>query len=352
MTRRQTPVDASRRRGKPTIIDVATLAAVHPSTVSRALNPDAQSKVSPATVSRVLEAARQLGYQPNPLARGLKVGSTSTVGMLIPDLTNPLFPPIVRGIEDRLREAGWTLLITNTDNDEEKEGELLGNMLAQRVDGLILATARRDYPLLDEVLETGLPLVLVNRTSERPSASSVTPDDYAGIGAAVGHLVRLGHREIAYVGGPRTLSTGLNRYQAFVSSLHNENLELDDRRICFAEEFQEERSVAAFEQLLDRGAKFTAVVCGNDLIALGGYDVLTARGLSIPTDVSIVGYNGIPFCDKFSPPLTSVQVPQYHIGVTAADLFLELTANRDRPPRSVSLRPELVVRKSTAPPHP
>ncbi|MQA78023.1 MAG: substrate-binding domain-containing protein [Streptosporangiales bacterium] len=338
------------RSGKPTIIDVAGLASVHPSTVSRALNPEARGKVSPATVSRVLDAARKLGYQPNPLARGLKIGSTSTVGMLIPDLTNPLFPPIVRGIEDRLREAGWTLLITNTDNDVDKEGELLGNMLAQHVDGLILATARRDYPLLDDVMGTGMPVVLVNRASERPSVSAVTSDDYIGVGLAVSHLASLGHRRIAYVGGPRTLSTGLHRHQAFVSSMHGEGLEVDDRSICFAESFQEERSVEAFEELLARGVAFTAVVCGNDLIALGGYDVFKRHGIRVPEDVSVVGYNGIPFCDRFAPSLTSVQVPQYHIGVTAAELLLELTTNKDRPPRSVSLRPELVARDSTAPP--
>lgn len=342
--------DAGRARGKPTIVDVANLADVHPSTVSRALNPDAGRKVSPATTERVLAAAKKLGYRPNPLARGLKIGSRSTVGMLIPDMTNPLFPPIIRGIEDRLREAGWTLLLANTDNDEDKERVLLGNMLAQHVDGLILATARRDYALLDDVKAAEMPVVLVNRTSDRFAGSTVAADDHAGIGLAVNHLADLGHREIAYVGGPRTLSTGLARYRSFRSWMVARELPADERRVCFADWFQEGSGVEAFEELLRRDAAFTAVVCGNDLLALGGYTVLARHGLRVPDDVSVVGYNDTAYCDKAAPALTSVRVPHYHIGVTAADLLLDLASERERPSVSVSLQPELTVRASTGPP--
>ena len=337
-------------RGPTTLIDVAQAAAVHPSTASRALNAKTREKVSAATVARVLDAARRLGYQPNSLARGLKMSRTFTVGMLVPDLTNPLFPPIVRGLEDRLREEGLTLVLANTDNSEVKERSLLEAMTARRIDGLILATARRDYPLLSEIVATGMPVVLVNRTTDDGMVPSVVGDDHSGIGQAVRHLAALGHKRIAHVGGTQNVSTGLGRYHAFVSWMQSEGLEVDPRLVVFAAWFQEERGASAFEELFARGADFTAVVCGNDLIALGGYDVLRDRGLKVPDDVSIVGYNDIPFNDKFSPPLTSVRLPHYQIGFKAANILIEAIEQPALHPSDIRLRPELIVRASTAAP--
>lgn len=337
-------------QGPATLTDVAQLANVHPSTASRALNARTREKVSAATVVRVLDAAHRLDYQPNSLARGLKMSRTFTIGMLVPDLTNPLFPPIVRGIEDRLRRSGWTLVLANTDNDDAKERSLLAAMLSRRVDGLILATARREYPLLDEIMGSGIPSVMVNRTTETSTVSSVTVDDHSGIGQAVRHLVSLGHRRIAHVGGAQTLSTGYLRYHAFLSWMHAEGLEVDPAAVEFAAWFQEEGGARAFATLFARGADFSAVVCGNDLIALGCYDVLRARGLDCPGDISIVGYNDIPFNDKFSPPLTSVRLPHHLIGEQAADMLVAAIEEPGTPVRDVRLAPELVVRGSTAPP--
>lgn len=334
-----------------TLVDVARSVGVHPSTASRALNSQTRSKVSPTTVALVLDAAARLGYRPNSLARGLKMSRTFTVGMLLPDLNNPLFPPIVRGIEDRLRQSGFTLVIANTDNDDANERSLYDAMTGRRVDGLILATARRAYPLLDEISGSGLPAVMVNRTTDATLVPAVLGDDHSGIQQAVSHLASLGHTKIAHVGGTQTVSTGVERYHSFVSAMLLEGLDPDPRRIVFAEWFKEERGAEAFRELLDRGVDFTAVVCGNDLIALGCYDVLLERGLSCPEDVSIVGYNDIPFNDKFRPPLTSVRLPHYHIGYRAADLLVELMQDMSAvTPSEVRLKPELIVRGSTGPP--
>jgi len=343
-------VEADGSKAPATLIDVARRAGVHPSTASRALNGHSRSKVSPATVAAVLDAARRLGYQPNALARGLKMSRTFTVGMLVPDLTNPLFPPIVRGLEDRLREAGWTLVLANTDNDDEKERSLLRTMTTRRVDGLVLATARRSYPLLAEIESSGLPTVLVNRTTDEPTVSAVLGDDHSGIGQAVRHLASLGHTDIAFVGGTQEVSTGLVRYHSFVSWMRSAGLDADPGRIVFARWFREDLGADAFEELIGRGVEFTAVVCGNDLIALGGYSVLRAHGLRCPEDVSIIGYNDTPFNDKFSPPLTSLRLPHYEIGHRAADLLVEAIEQPGGPPADVRLKPELMVRGSTAPP--
>ena len=173
-----------------TLRDVAKLAAVHPGTVSRALNPETRRMVNEETARRVVEAAAQLGYRPNPIARGLKTNRSHTIGVLVPDLTNPLFPPIVRGIQDRLEAAGYTPLIANTDNDPDRERNDFEAMRARQVDGVITATARLDHGVLDEMAADGLPIVLVNRRLDDGPLSSSTADDHEGARLAVEHLAR------------------------------------------------------------------------------------------------------------------------------------------------------------------
>src|SRR4051812_19371241 len=169
--------------GRVTLRDVARVAGVHPGTASRALNEETRSLVNEETAGRVLKAAEQLGYSPNPIARGLKTNRSYTIGVLIPDLTNPLSPPILRGIEDRLGEDGYTALMANTDNDAEREQIDWQTMQARQVDGIITATARRDHKLLDEMVESGVPLVLVNRRTQDVPIPSATPDDARACGS-------------------------------------------------------------------------------------------------------------------------------------------------------------------------
>jgi LacI family transcriptional regulator len=333
-----------------TIRDVAEVADVHPSTVSRALNSRPDGMVSAATVARIVAVAKDLGYQPNALAQGLRANRTMTVGMLIPDLTNPLFPPIVRGIEDRLGEHGYTLLIANTDNDQAKEHAILDVMRRRRVDGLIIATARLESPLLAEVMAADLPVVLVNRTADGPVLPSVAGDDHAGIGAVVRHLAELGHTRIAHLASTREVTTGLNRYQSFLSWMDTVGLEVDPELIAWCPWFTQQDGATAFRQLLDAGRRFTAVVAANDLVAMGCYDVAAERGLRIPDDLSITGFNDIPFAERFSPPLTTVRIPHYQIGVKAADLMLGSIDEPGSEVVSLRLPAELVVRGSTAVP--
>lgn len=334
----------------PTLRDVADRARVHPSTASRALNERTRPMVNSATVSRVLKAAKSLGYEPNSLARGLKTNRTFTIGMVIPDLRNPLFPPIVRGIEDELLTAGYTLVLGNSDDDEAKERGIVNVMKARRMDGVILATARREHPLLDELMEAQYPVVLVNRTSDTAEAHAVMGDDHAGIGMAVRHLAGLGHQRIAHVGANPRISTGFTRSQSFVSWVQSEGLELDSGLIAHADWFQEEPGRQAFAHLLEERQDFTGVVAATDLIALGCYDHLKDEGLRVPEDFSIVGYNDIPFSDKFAPPLTTVRIPHYDLGMKAAEILLEVVEGRAATTGSLRLTPELVIRESTGAP--
>jgi LacI family transcriptional regulator len=343
-------VDPESATSPATLRDVARVANVHPGTASRALNEATRGLVNEETARRVLAAAKELGYRPNPIARGLKTNRSYTIGVLIPDLTNPLFPPILRGIEDRLEESGYTPLIANTDNDPQRERIDWQAMRARQVDGIVAATARRDHELLDEMADSGTPLVLVNRRAPDSGIPSATADDRRGIHLAVEHLTGLGHTRIAHIAGPLELSTGLDRHNGFHEAMHEAGLEPDARRLVVSRAFTEAEGARACAELLGRGADPTAIVAANDLIALGCYDAFAERGVTCPDEISVVGFNDMPFAGRFQPPLTTVRIPHYELGTAAARLMLAQLQNGDREPAEIRLEPGLVVRGSTASP--
>ena len=334
--------------GPITLRDVARVAGVHPGTVSRALNPETRALVNERTAERVLAAAKELGYRPNPIARGLRTNRSHTIGVLVPDLMNPLFAAVVRGIEDGLRDGGYTPLIANTDNDAERERVAFEAMSAWQVDGFIAATARRDHWLLADTVGLGVKVVLVNRRVDSDALPAVTGDDHEGIRLAVEHLAGLGHERIAHLAGSQALYTGWSRHEGFVDAMRARGLDVDPGLTVFSEAFTEREGARCCGELLDRRRDFTAIVAGNDLLALGCYDALDERGLRCPEDFSVVGYNDMPFVDRFQPALTTVRVPHYELGSTAAHLMLEQLQGVDAPARQLLLVPELVIRGSTA----
>ncbi len=333
-----------------TLRDVADAAGVHPATASRALNPATRGLVNADTARRVIKVAEHLGYRPNPIARGLKTSKSSTVGLVIPDLTNPLFPPIVRGIEDVLEPAGYSGLIVNTDNDPQREHAQIELLRSRQVEGLIVATALIDHPLLGRLQREGVPMVMVNRRPDGIDVPSITPDDAAGIELAVAHLVDLGHTRIGHLAGPATTSTGVERRKAFLNAARDRGLDADPALVITCESWTEESGAVALRQLLASRPDVTAVVAGNDLIALGCYDVFAERGIVCPRDISVVGFNDMPFLDKLAPPLTTISIPHQQIGAEAARMLLDAIAEPERAARSVRLPLALVVRGSTAPP--
>lgn len=331
-----------------TLRDVARVAGVNVATASRALSADRREMVSPETAKRVDEAARELGYRANPIARGLKTNRSFTVGVLVPDLTNPLYPPMVRGIDDALAPGGYTPLITNTDNDLEREHASFEALRSRRVDGYVVASAFRKHPLIDRALAEGVPLVLSLRRIDAGTAWTVCVDERAGMAQAVDHLVELGHRHIAHVGGPVTeMSTAHERHIGFLAALAASGLTASQELVRFARAFTIDEGRRACADLLAGSVRPTAITAGNDLIALGCIDALAEQGLRCPDDVSIVGYNDMPLADRLAPPLTSVRIPAYELGVRSTEVLLDRIAGNGSMPRTELLAPQLMVRGST-----
>jgi len=332
-----------------TLRDVATAAGVHPATASRALNPGTRLLVSEETARRVSEVAERLGYRPNPVARSLRTRRSHTIGVLIPDINNPLFPPIVRGIEDRLATRGYVALIGNTDADLARERLVFDQMRARHVDGFVLATATAGSPILAEAAEGDVPVVLVNRTSQDYPFSSVSVDNEQGVRAAVAHLASLGHTRIGHIAGPQNVSTGIARFRGFQAGMAAHKLPVTDEQVVYASAYSLEEGVRCGRELLERGGGLTAVVAGNDMLAVGCYGAFDELGLRCPEDVSIIGFNDMPFVDRLRPPLSSVRFPHYQLGTEAATLLIERIEAAECPVKMLFLAPELVVRGSTAP---
>jgi LacI family transcriptional regulator len=325
---------------------LADAAGVHPSTVSRALNPRTRGLVSQAVAERIESLARKLGYSPDPAASGLRTRRSATIGVLIPDIANPVFPLILRGIEQTLAEAGYTAIIANTDNDAARARAALERLAARRIDGAIIATATRRDALVERCRSLGLPAVLVNRAADGHKVSTIINDDRAGIALAVRHLLALGHRAIGHVAGPGNISTGHARHAGFLAAIKAQGLGAPP--VAVADSYDIAAGARACSTLLDTKRYLTAIAAANDLLALGCYDELKRRGLACPREVSVTGFNDMAFADRFDPPLTSVRIQHRAMGEEAARLLLAQIANPRTAVQEIRLHPELVVRASTA----
>lgn len=343
------PPEKPDRRLSPrtTILDVARAAGVHASTVSRALNPATRGMVTEAVAQRVMAAAEQLGWRPSVLAAGLRTRRTRTVGILVPDLVNPVFPPIVRAAETRFAEAGYVALVANTDTDPAREALLIERMAAHLVDGLMLASAAQGSRALDLCTRWGIPVVLINRRLPAAGVPAVVNDDVLGMMLAVRHLAALGHRRIAHIAGPPGVSTAMDRRRGFELAAAEAGIGADI--IVTAPAYTEAAGRHAAEEVL-RGPPVTAIAAANDMLCLGVYEALAAAGLQVGRDMSVTGFNDMPFVDRISPPLTTVRIQHAEMGRQAADVLLAELGGQPDPARDITLAPLLVVRGSSAPP--
>lgn len=334
-------------RRRTTLKDVAEAVGVHVSTVSRALNPDTRHFIRPEVSRKIQEVSAELNYRPNAAAYSLRTNRTRIIGVLIPDITNPVFPPIIRGIEDVLAEHGYMAILVNTDARTGVQASLIGALHARGVDGLIVASLERDDEDVREIMDEGLPVVTVNRRSDDASIASVTNDEEQGIRLILEHLRALGHTRIANIAGPQQISTGKERYDAF----QTHRLDPAPGLVAFADALNETEGERCAAVLLDAAPGLTAVVASNDRLAVGAISALKRRGLSCPRDVSVTGFNDMPLVDRLEPPLTTVRVQQYAVGQRAASLVLsQIEGSGMLEAEHVVMPVELVVRASTAKP--
>ena len=333
-----------------TITDVARAATVHASTVSRVLNGRAELSLLPETRERVIAAATRLGYRPSALARGLRLRRTFTLGMLVPDITNPVFPSIIKGVEGAAHTRGYHLILCNTDDSFEREASYLRVLREWRVDGILIASSSTADSTIAELRREKVPFVLLNSASRANDDLAVTPDNRHGVSAALDHLIQLGHRRIGLIAAPQTTVTGQERLLAARAALRRHHLAHEDALVEVADSFSEVSGYRAARRLLLDGEPLTAIFCANDLIALGAIRFAREIGLTIPDDLSVVGFNDIPQSELFDPPLTTVHVPQEEMGVLAAALLIDQLEGRHIARRHVVLETELVVRGSSAAP--
>jgi LacI family transcriptional regulator, galactose operon repressor len=331
-----------------TLKELALRARVHPSTISRVANHDPGLRIAPATRARIEALLRETEYRPNGLARGLKLRQTLVLAVVIPDITNPLFAALFRGIEDAAAPAGYNVLLCNTDGSPDRERSHLHTLTARRVDGVVLASSFLKDPAVRWLRHHDLPYVLVNRFSDEGQDPFVGSDDLVGARLATQHLVGLGHRRIAHLAGPATVSTGVLRRRGYLGALADAGLAAEPALTVEAG-YMEDGGARAAERVLGRRPRPTAIFAVTDMTAVGAYGQARRMGLRIPEEIAIVGYNDVPLAARLDPGLTTVHVPVHEFGTVAARLLLEQIATETRPPRQVIFTPELIVRGSSVP---
>ena len=329
-----------------TIIDVARHAGVSKTTVGRVVNGETD-RVSEKTRERVLRAINELGYERNIIASSMRTDQTFMVALSIPDIMNPFWPEVARGVQDTLEAQGYTVALLNSDWDVSREQQHLQTVRRNRFDGLILNPVRITN---EELNRLGTPAVLLGSGNDFPDFDSVGSDSVAAIDMALEHLIALGHRRIGLIAGISQRQRKDTRYARYVEFHRTYDLPLDDHLVVRCHYSQTHGEKAARE-LLSRAHPPTAILAGNDILAIGALIAAHHMGLRIPDDVSLMGIDDIYAASTTSPPLTTVAKPKYEIGVEAANSLLQHIQNDDPPaPRQILLKGHLVIRQTTGPP--
>lgn len=327
----------------PTIKQVAERAGVSIATVSRVLT--GSDGVSDELKARVREAAQTLDYHPNRNARHLRVRVARTVGLVISDIQNPFFTSVVRGIEDMLQRADYTLLFGNTDENHEREQLYLATLRAEGVAGIIFAPSSDEVEEYAPLVDAHVPLVAIDRVPAGLRVDSVQVANRHGAAAAVSHLIGLGHRRIGFIGGPRHLSTASERRAGYLEALEAVGISPAEALIEHGD-FRQSGGYAAMQALLQRAEAPTAVFVVNNLMTLGALEAIHAHGLRIPDEIAVVGFDDMAWATSLQPPLTAVAQPTYEMGAAAARLLLARLAQPERPAEHLVLETRLMVRAS------
>jgi LacI family transcriptional regulator len=338
---RQPQIDLGLPR-RATLADVARLAGVSPTTASHVLTGN--RPVALDTEERVRKAIAELRFRPNMMARSLRTRQSQTVALLVPDITNPYYPVVARGLQDALTEVGYHLFICNTDGAAERETEFIEDVIQRHVEAVVVEGFPLSGPAVRELVPANVPLVVLQTTPEPCDADAVVLDEEEGAFALGRYLVELGHTEFACIGGP----TGV-RTRGFKRAIAADGLRLG-RGSSVRGDWTRAGGCAAMRKLLRRDPTPTAVFAANDLMAIGAMDALVAAGLRIPDDVSLVGFDDIEAAALIRPPLTTVHNPAYEAGQAAGRMLLERLLEPKQKPRQHLVSCALVERASATAP--
>ena len=324
--------------------DVARQAGVSVGTVSNVLNrPDV---VSPKTLERVQKTIAELGFVPNGFARQLRSGYSRTIGLVVPDVANPFFTEVARGVEDAASKRDYAVFLCNSDESLEKENKYLSVLIQQQVRGVLITPSDSKSHQYENLRERGISVALLDTETKNASQCSVSVDDVRGGEIAIEHLASLGHREIAWVTGPETIPQVADRTAGVMRAAKIAKVEISTIRVPLMNSAQ---GIDAVKKILALKKLPSAIFCGNDLLAFGVMRGLLDVGKKIPEDVSLLGYDDIAFGNSSAVPLSSISQPAYQLGVTAAELLIsECEESEEHAHQQIKFQPQLVVRASTA----
>ena len=328
-----------------TIVDVARHARVSITTVSHALSGN--RRVAEATRARIEDAIRELDYRPNAFARGLRTERSHMVALMIPDITNPYYPTLARGMQDALHQGGYQIFVCSTDGRKEQEWSFLNDSLQRRVDGIALASFATTIRMLTPVLRASIPIVAIGTTIQHGKVDCVRTDDVAGSRDATDYLIGKGYDPIGMIGGPPGTSPSDHRLEGYRTALREARIRFDPRTVAIGD-FTRAGGGAAMRELLSRKVKPRAVFCANDLMAIGAMDAIREARLRIPRDVALVGYDDIEAAGLVTPDLTTVLNPAYDMGRACGRLLQERMSGKHRRSRSEVVVPHRLIPRTSA----
>lgn len=333
---------------KITIKDIAQAAGLSPATVSLVLN-NRPSRIAPQTKERILTIAREMGYRPNSAAVSLKTNRSYTIGLIIPDIRNDYYATYAKGLEDACQENGWSMVLCSTNFNDERERQYIDTLRTKSIDGISLVTTPPRIPKsnsdnVELILSMNIPLVQMDLTAYRPPANAVICDHVKGGYMATRHLLSLGHRKIAFITGPSYLEGSNSRLKGCKKAFEDYGLEWKDD-MMYVGNYTYESGLDGIDYLSDKD--FTAVFAFNDLMACGVYNGLAKYNLSVPDDVSVVGYDDHFVSSILSVPLTTIRQPIYDMGKEAARILIRAAEDESAKPVISHFDLKLVVRKST-----
>lgn len=330
-----------------TIKDVAKHAGVSPATVSRVLNR--HPYVADDVRDRVLDAIEALGYRPNRVAQRLRSAQSRVVGVIFSDINNPFYTVALSGMEAAFSKEHLSVLIGNTNIDQNRENDLIELMRTEEVAGLIIAPVKETSPVLMRIVREGLPVVVIDRRMQDQELDTVLADNFSGVRSAIAHFIRLGHRRIAILNGPQHLTSGRERYAGYLQAMGDAGLPVDLSLVRFGDYLQESGYTLAHE-LLALPDPPTALFAANNLMTIGALNAIHETRYKIPDDIAVVGFDNLPWAISINPPLTTVVQPAFDIGAHAAELLMERIMDPEGAVRTVVLDTDLIVRQSCGSP--